>query len=137
MNSSTNSGGQSQAPSIDNTTAATSSPLPLTPDLNENTNSERLKQQTQRLTHHANGVTSPSSTTTNTNLSSSNGHETNSANGNNHTRNRLTSSSTQTILTSSSYPSNNGNLNSARIFTNSQKEVLRLIGQHLQSVGLK
>jgi WD40 repeat protein len=140
MSSSANSGGQSQILSPDNTTAATTAPLPLTPDLNDNNNSERLKQQTQRLTHHSNGVTSPSSTTSNTNLSSSsNGHEGNSSNGNNnnnHPRNRFISSSTQTILTSSSYPSNNGNTNSSRIFTNSQKEVLRLIGQHLQSVGL-
>lgn len=68
-------------------------------------------KQTQRLTtHHANGS------------SNANGHEGNSANG----HNRFVSSSTQTILT-----------NSSRIYTNSQKEVLRLIGQHLQSVGLK
>jgi WD40 repeat protein len=140
MSSSANSGGQSQILSPDNTTAATTAPLPLTPDLNDNNNSERLKQQTQRLTHHSNGVTSPSSATSNTNLSSSsNGHEGNSSNGNNnnnHPRNRFISASTQTILTSSSYPSNNGNTNTSRIFTNSQKEVLRLIGQHLQSVGL-
>ncbi|CAF5079238.1 unnamed protein product, partial [Rotaria sp. Silwood1] len=45
-------------------------------------------------------------------------------------------SSTQTTLTGSSYPSNNENINSLRIFSNSQKEVLRLIGQHLQSAGL-
>lgn len=104
-------------------------------------NSERFKQQTQRLTPHSNGVTSTgTTTTTNPNLSSSNGHEGNASNGNNPTHpcaNRLISSSTQTIITSSSFPSNNGNLQSLRTFTNSQKEVLRLIGQHLQSVGLK
>jgi len=75
-------------------------------------------KQTQRLTtHHANGS------------SNANGHEGNSANG----HNRFVSSSTQTILTNSSQ---NNTTNSSRIYTNSQKEVLRLIGQHLQSVGL-
>jgi hypothetical protein len=133
MQSSSNTGGQQQA-TVDNTTAATSAPLPQTPDLIDNTNSERLKQQTQRVTH-SNGLTS--TTTADTNPSSSNGHETASSNGSNpHTRNRFISSATQTVLTGSSYPPN-GNLNSSRIFTNSQKEVLRLIGQHLQSVGLK
>lgn len=125
MNPSTHSGGQS----IEN---------PTTPSTTDN--SERLKQQ-QRLTPHSNGVTSTATTsTTNPNLSSSNGHEGNSSNGNNPTHpchNRFTSSSTQTLLTSSSFPSNNGNHPSLRNFTNSQKEVLRLIGQHLQSVGLK
>ncbi|CAF1184669.1 unnamed protein product [Adineta steineri] len=132
-----NTSGQQQASSTDNTTA----PLPLTSDLTDNNNSERLKQhQTQRLTQHVNGLTSTtttSSSTTSPNTSSSNGYEASSSNGNtSHTRNRLTSSSTQTILTGSSYPSNNGNINSSRIFTNSQKEILRLIGQHLQSIGL-
>jgi hypothetical protein len=46
-------------------------------------------------------------------------------NGNTH-NNRLTSTSTQT---------NHNQLN-LQAFTNSQKEILRLIGQHLQSVGL-
>ncbi|CAF4424877.1 unnamed protein product, partial [Adineta steineri] len=81
--------------------------------------------------------TTTTSSSTSPNTSSSNGYEASSSNGNtSHTRNRLTSSSTQTVLTGSSYPSNNGNINSSRIFTNSQKEILRLIGQHLQSIGL-
>lgn len=82
-------------------------------------------KQTQRLTtHHSNGSLTSSS--------NANGHESNSANG----HDRFVSSSTQTILTNSSNPSHNNNTNSSRIYTNSQKEVLRLIGQHLQSVGL-
>ncbi|CAF1217874.1 unnamed protein product [Rotaria sp. Silwood1] len=138
MNTSTNSGGQQSTLSIDNTTATTSNPLPLISDPNDNNNSERLKQQTQRLTHHLNGLTSTSTTTTaNTDASSSNGYEATSSNGNNnYTHDRFVSSSTQTTLTGSSYPSNNENINSLRIFSNSQKEVLRLIGQHLQSAGL-
>lgn len=123
---------------MDNTTIASSTSLPLSSDPNDN-NSERLKQQTQRLTHHVNGVPSSnvgssSSSATNSNAASSNGHEaSSSSNGNN---NHFTSASTQTVITGSSYPSN-GNLTTSRTFSNSQKEILRLIGQHLQSVGLR
>ncbi|CAF4945952.1 unnamed protein product, partial [Rotaria magnacalcarata] len=76
MSTSTNSGGQQQTLSFDNTATASSTPLPLASDPNDNNNSERLKQQTQRLTHHLNGLTSPtiSSPSSAANVSSSNGH---------------------------------------------------------------
>ena len=41
--------------------------------------------------------------------------------------------STQTINSTL----NNGNNHTNRLFTHSQREILRLVGQHLQSVGLK
>ena len=95
--------------------------------------SEKLKQ---RSSPHCNGLLS-NTTTSPSSLSNSNGHETASANGSNtHPRHRFLSSSSQTLLTGSAYPFNNGTTNTARLFTNSEKEVLRLIGQHLQSVGL-
>ena len=114
MNSSTTASASGGQPS------QTLSNDPTTADPNE-TNSDRLKQQTQRVTtHHSNGLASP----TTTNASSSNGHEANSSNGNNNNNNghnRFTSSSTQTILTSSTNPSNNSNFSPSRIYTNSQK----------------
>ena len=148
MNTSTNSRGQEQPLSTDNNAAfASSNPESLTSnssDANNNKNPERLKkqqqQQNQRPTDHLNGLTAISASTSTGNISSSNGHEgaAASSNGNNnHARNDLVSSSTQTILIGSIYPSTNNDVNLSRVFTNTQKEVLKLIGQHLQSVGLK
>ena len=75
----------------------------------DTTDSERLKH---RSNSQSNGLVT----------SSKNGHE-------------KSCSSTQTTSTAAAV--NNGNSHSTRLFTHSQREILRLVGQHLQSVGLK
>ncbi|CAF0774903.1 unnamed protein product [Didymodactylos carnosus] len=94
---------------------------------------ERLKQThkhncERHLNHHCNGVTNT------TQSSKNNGHDETGFNGTTSEKiTRLISTSTQTVSVSSSL---SNSITCTKTFTNSQKEILRLIGQHLQSAGL-
>jgi hypothetical protein len=127
---------QQQQAATESTTLASASLSVVSHELNETNNSDRLKQ---RANSHSNGLTSTTvglgSSTNNASPSNSNGHDERSSNGSSHCR--FLCSSTQTVLIGSFYPFNNGTHNPSRTFTNSQKEILRLVGQHLQSVGLR